>query len=91
MPFLISILFFIIYYVLTMQGEKLAKQPGFDIPTFIYGPDAVLLGVGMFFLRQARIDARLFEMDFYSVLLERFKRWRTTRRSSQTQPSAGSL
>ncbi len=25
-PFLVSIFFFIIYYVLTMQGEKLAKQ-----------------------------------------------------------------
>ena len=84
MPFLISILFFIIYYVLTMQGEKLAKQPGFDIPTFIFGPDAILLGVGMFFLRQARIDARLFEVDFYSVLFERFKRWRTRRRVPQS-------
>jgi lipopolysaccharide export system permease protein len=91
MPFLISILFFIIYYVLTMQGEKLAKQPGFDIPTFIFGPDMVLLGVGLFFLRQARIDARLFETDFYSVLLERFKRWRASRKSSQTRPATGGI
>lgn len=89
MPFLISILFFIIYYVLTMQGEKLAKQPGYDIPTFIFGPDLILLGVGLFFLRQARIDARLFETDFYSVLLERFKRWRTRRRAPQPRPAAG--
>lgn len=91
MPFLISILFFIIYYVLTMQGEKLAKQPGFDIPTFIFGPDMVLLGVGLFFLRQARIDARLFETDFYSVLLERFKRWRASRKASQTRPATGGI
>jgi lipopolysaccharide export system permease protein len=91
MPFLISILFFIIYYVLTMQGEKLAKQPGFDIPTFIFGPDAILLGVGLFFLRQARIDARLFETDFYSVLLERFKRWRTKKVAPQPSQAAGGI
>lgn len=89
MPFLVSILFFIIYYVLTMQGEKLAKQAPFDIPTFIFGPDVILLAVGLFFLRQARIDARLFETDFYAVLLERFKRWRSSRRPEQAHVARG--
>jgi lipopolysaccharide export system permease protein len=84
MPFLVSILFFIIYYVLTMQGEKLAKQD-LNIPTGIYAADAILFVIGLIFLRQARIDARLFETDFYAVLIDRFKKWRKSRRDASSR------
>ncbi len=74
-PFLISILFFIIYYVLTMQGEKLAKQGTVSAAFGVWMADAILLVAGLFFLRQARRDARLFEADFYSVVFDKVKRW----------------
>lgn len=73
MPFLVSVLFFIIYYVVTMQGEKLAKQGTIPVPAGVWLADTLLFAVGMVFLRQARIDARLFEGDFYRVLLDRLK------------------
>jgi lipopolysaccharide export system permease protein len=85
MPFLVSILFFIVYYVLTMQGEKLARQD-VNIPTGIYAADFILFLAGLIFLRQARIDARLFETDFYSVLLDRFKKWRKSRSEIAARP-----
>jgi lipopolysaccharide export system permease protein len=87
MPFLVSILFFIIYYVLTMQGEKLAKQPSFNIAAGIYAADFILFIIGLVFLRQARIDARLFETDFYSVMLDRFKKWRKGRQKLISRPA----
>ncbi|MBT1690614.1 LptF/LptG family permease [Dawidia soli] len=74
-PFLVSILFFIIYYITTMQGEKLAKQAKISVVTGVWMADFLLLIVGLFFLRQARIDARLFEADFYRVVLDKIKRW----------------
>jgi len=74
-PFLVSILFFIIYYVLTMQGEKLAKQDAVPAAVGVWIADMILFAVGLVFLRQARVDARLFESDFYAVVLERVKRW----------------
>jgi lipopolysaccharide export system permease protein len=74
-PFLVSILFFIIYYVLTMQGEKLAKQDAVPAAVGVWIADMILFAVGLVFLRQARVDARLFESDFYAVVLERIKRW----------------
>ena len=74
-PFLVSIFFFIIYYVFTMQGEKLAKQGSIDVPTGVWMADVILFCVGLLFLRQARVDARLFEADFYSVLKDKIKRW----------------
>ena len=82
-PFLVSILFFIIYYVLTMQGEKVAKQGTIPPWAGVWIADLILLVVGLIFLRQARIDARLFESDFYAVVLEKAKRWLADRRQSR--------
>jgi len=72
-PFLVSILFFIIFYLLTMQGEKWAKSGAFAASVGVWMADSVLLIIGLFFLRQARVDARLFDTDFYSVVLDKIK------------------
>lgn len=72
-PFLVSILFFIIFYLLTMQGEKLAKAGVVSAWVGVWLADFVLLVIGLFFLRQARADTRLFEIDFYSVLFDKLK------------------
>jgi lipopolysaccharide export system permease protein len=74
-PFLVSILFFIIYYLLTMTGEKWAKQDIISVQLGVWTADVALFIVGLFFLRQARLDARLFEADFYSVVYDKFKKW----------------
>jgi lipopolysaccharide export system permease protein len=73
-PFLVSILFFIVYYVISMQGEKLAKAHTVSVIVGVWLSDVVLFTIGLLFLRQARRDARLFEADFYSVLLDKIKR-----------------
>jgi lipopolysaccharide export system permease protein len=86
-PFLVSILFFIVYYVLTMQGEKLAKQGSLSIVAGVWMADALLFITGLFFLRQARIDARLFEADFYSVVVDKVKLWFIKKRKgNKSQP-----
>lgn len=74
-PFLVSILFFIIYYLLTMTGEKWAKQGIISVPIGVWAGDVILFAVGLLFLRQARLDARFFEADFYMVLWDKAKRW----------------
>ena len=65
MPVLISIIFFIVYYMLTISGEKWAKE-GLVDPLFgTWFSNLCLIPFGLFFLKQARKDARLFEPDFY--------------------------
>ncbi|MEP1086051.1 MAG: LptF/LptG family permease [Algoriphagus sp.] len=65
MPVLISIIFFIVFYMLTMTGEKWAKE-GLVDPLFgTFFSNLCLLPFGLFFVKQARKDARLFEPDFY--------------------------
>ena len=73
MPTIIAILFFIIYYVFTSIGEKNAKVGAMDPYFAAWMPDMVLLPFGLFFLMQARIDARLFEWEAYVLT---FMRWR---------------
>lgn len=71
MPVLMSIIFFIIYYMLTITGEKWAKEA---ITGTIFGTwfsNIVLLPFGLFFLRQARKDARLFEADTYTEFFKK--------------------
>jgi lipopolysaccharide export system permease protein len=74
-PFLVSILFFIIYYLLTMTGEKWAKQGFISPPVGVWAADLILLVVGLIFLRQARLDARFFEADYYLVIFDQIKKW----------------
>lgn len=65
MPVLVSIIFFIIYYMLTITGEKWAKEGITDAVLGTWFSNIVLLPFGLFFLKQARRDARLFELDIY--------------------------
>ncbi len=83
-PFLVSIVFFIVYYILSMQGEKIAKQGAIPIATGIWAADFILLIFGLFFLRQARADARLFEADFYRVVFDKLKTWFASRKQAKT-------
>jgi lipopolysaccharide export system permease protein len=75
MPVLMSIIFFIIYYMLTITGEKWAKE-GIADPMFgTWFSNLVLLPIGFFFLKQARKDARLFEPDTYVEFFQKIKIW----------------
>jgi lipopolysaccharide export system permease protein len=72
-PVIVSIAFFITYYVLTMFGEKWAREGIVSPEMGIWSANLILLPFGLFFLRQARNDARLFESDFYNVIIARFR------------------
>ncbi|MBL3658230.1 LptF/LptG family permease [Fulvivirga sediminis] len=74
-PVLISIVFFIVFYVMSMTGEKWAKQDMVEPSYGIWAANFILLPIGLFFLRQARNDARLFDADFYNVAIDKVKIW----------------
>lgn len=84
-PVLVSIFFFIIFYLLSMIGEKWAKTGEVSVPVGIWTANAVLFVIGMLFLRQARADARLFDADFYSVAWDKLKTWLSRHRLMKSQ------
>ncbi len=72
-PVIVSIGFFIIFYVFMNMGEKWANE---ELITPFFGAwmaNIILMPFGFFFLRQARLDARLFDTDFYDVIIDRIK------------------
>lgn len=72
-PVIVSIFFFLSFYVMTIMCEKWAKEGLMSAELAPWMGNIVLIPFGLFFLRQARIDARLFETDFYLIWLDRIK------------------
>lgn len=73
-PVIFSIFFFILFYLFISTGEKWALQNAVTVPEGIWAADFILAIIGLIFLRQARVDARLFDSDYYQVLVEKLKR-----------------
>ena len=72
-PTLISVFFFILYYVFTMTGEKWSKEGVTPIWLGMWMADAILLVIGLFLLNQARNDSRVFDKDVYIQLFRKVK------------------
>ena len=79
LPVLVSIVFFIVLYVLTLLGDKFAKDGAWPVPMGAWMANIVLLPVGLYLLRQARLDSRLFDKDAYLIAAQRLRaRFRKT-------------
>lgn len=70
-PVLISVAFFIGFYVLGEMSRKWAEELVMDPQLAVWFPNMVLLPFGITFLIQARLDTRLLETDFYRVWVDR--------------------
>lgn len=72
MPIVISVIFFVIYYIISMTGEKTAKEgtwsatAGMWLSTFILAPLAVFL------IHKATNDSNLFNIEWYYNHVQKF-------------------
>ncbi|GAB2941838.1 hypothetical protein GCM10027048_02860 [Hymenobacter coalescens] len=74
-PVLVSILFFIIFYVVSIIGEKYGREAVMPVGLGMWMSNVVLLPAGLFFLYQARRDSSLFEVDFWLRLSRKLPKW----------------
>jgi len=65
---IISVLFFVLYYVINISGSKLARDGAVDTPIGVFIACAVIAPIGVFFTWKALRDSELFNMD-------QFKTW----------------
>ena len=72
-PVLISLSFFILFYVISMMCEKWTRSNVMDPLLAAWMANILLFPIGMFFMKQAKNDARLFETDFYNVVFMKVK------------------
>ena len=73
LPVVIAIIFFILMYVMTQQGDKAAKESRLIVQVGAWLSNFVLFLFGIYFLKKAQNDSRLFEADVYAVYFTRFK------------------
>ncbi|ALJ00642.1 LptF/LptG family permease [Rufibacter tibetensis] len=74
MPVIISIAFFIVYYVLSILGEKWGREGVAPVALGMWAANLILLPAGLFFLYQARNDSNLLEFDFWRKFTARLQR-----------------
>jgi lipopolysaccharide export system permease protein len=74
MPVIISIAFFIVYYVLSILGEKWGREGVAPVVVGMWAANMILLPVGLYFLFQARNDSNLLEFNFWRKITARFQR-----------------
>ncbi|MCS6967861.1 MAG: LptF/LptG family permease [Cytophagales bacterium] len=82
-PVLVSIIFFIVFYVINISGGQYAKEGATSVVFGAWVADAVLFLFGLWFFRQAQRDSRLFDADAYLVWFNRLKeKWKTKNKVS---------
>jgi lipopolysaccharide export system permease protein len=74
-PVLISIIFFIVFYVLSILGEKWGREEIVVIPAGMWLANSLLLPIGIFFLFQARSDSSLLELNFWRKPIQKIRLW----------------
>jgi lipopolysaccharide export system permease protein len=87
MPVLISISFFIFYYVLMQLGDKYAKEGLIPVIVGVWMPNFILLIIGLVLIRKASNDARLFENDTYYTFFNKVSNIFLRLKKGKTQQS----
>ena len=75
-PLVFAIGFFMVFYFTSSTGEKSAKEGSMDPVLGVWLSTLVLLPIGLFLTYKAMHDSQLFNKDFYSRLIKRWKKHR---------------
>jgi lipopolysaccharide export system permease protein len=87
-PIVISVIFFVFYYVISVSGEKMSSEGTWAALYGMWLPIAVLTPIAIYLTRQATNDSSLLDTDWYDGRIRkliknirrRFKALRTKKR-----------
>jgi lipopolysaccharide export system permease protein len=71
LPVVISIVFFIMYHIISMIGEKSAKQAAMDLPLGMWLSSIIILPVGIYLTYKATVDAPIMDREIWNRLFDR--------------------
>ncbi len=74
MPVVISVVFFIIFHILSITGEKLAKEGEIPVYQGMWLATAILFPIGVFLTFKATSDSSLFDANAYIEPVKNFFR-----------------
>lgn len=75
MPIVISVAFFVFYYVLSIIGEKLAKEGSWPAVWGIWMPSLVLFPIAVYLTYKATNDSNLLNVEWYIIQYNKVKKW----------------
>jgi lipopolysaccharide export system permease protein len=71
LPVVVSVIFFILYHIISMIGEKSAKQDAMDIVTGMWLSSAVILPLGIYLTYKATVDAPIMDREIWNKLFDK--------------------
>jgi lipopolysaccharide export system permease protein len=71
LPAVISVIFFVIFYVISIWGEKMAKEGTWDALYGMWLPIPIFMLVAIYLTAKATADTSLLDTDWYDVRLRR--------------------
>ncbi|WP_370519656.1 LptF/LptG family permease [Paludibacter sp. 221] len=88
MPAVVSVLMFVVYYIIDNTGYKMAREGLWEVYQGMWLSSAVLLPIGIFLTYKAAVDATLFSSDQYKKVWENIKTKITNliKRNKKTKP-----
>ncbi len=72
LPVVVSVIFFLIYHIISTVGEKSVKVGNLDPILGMWSAIFILTPVGLFLTYKATIDSALFDVDLYKNLFKKF-------------------
>ncbi len=73
MPVVISILFFLLFHITSLTGEKMAKTGDIPVWTGMWLSSFVLTPIGVFLTYKATTDSSILNAEFYTRFFKKFK------------------
>ena len=72
LPAVISVIFFVIFYVISIWGEKMAKEGTWEALYGMWLPIPIFMLVAIYLTVKAKNDSSLLDTDWYDVRIRRF-------------------
>ena len=73
-PIVISVVFFVIYYVISLSGEKMAKEGTWDSFTGMWISSFILTPIAIYLMIKATNDSSLLDTDWYDAQYKKIKK-----------------
>lgn len=80
MPIVISVIFFVIYYIISITGQKLAKEGSWEAVYGMWLSAFILTPIAAYLTYKATNDTSLLDTDWYIVKYKALKEWFAARR-----------
>jgi lipopolysaccharide export system permease protein len=74
LPLVVSVIFFLLYHIASITGEKLAKEGATEPIQGMWFSSAILLPVGLFLIYKATSDSVIFDIELYKSFFKQFKK-----------------